>query len=260
MIKAIFFDIDGTLVSLKTKVYPASTKAALERLHEKGILLFVATGRSRFEIESEGLLGGLYFDGYLTNNGQDGYDKDGNTIYGRPITAEDARILFDWAKERNYPCWAVSEKESLLSFRDENADRAFEAIHTRLPKIGDIYAMLDDPIYKIVLFQPKEVVAEAVKRTNYCRTTQWFDLGHDVISVDGGKKYAMLHVLADLGISPEECMSFGDSENDIEMLQASGIGVAMGNATEEDKAAADYVTDDCDDDGLLHALEHFGIL
>ncbi len=260
MIKAIFFDIDGTLVSLKTKVYPASTKAALERLHEKGILLFVATGRSRFEIESEGLLDGLYFDGYLTNNGQDGYDKDGNTIYGKPLTTEDARVVFDWAKERNYPCWAVTARESLLDFRDENVDTAFEAIHTQLPKFGDIYPMLDEPIYKIVFFQPREVVAEAVKLTKHCRTTQWFELGHDIISVDGGKRNAMLDIIEHYGISPDECMSFGDSENDIEMLQASGIGVAMGNATEEAKAAADYVTDDCDDDGILHALEHFGIL
>ena len=52
MIQAAFFDIDGTLVSLRTKVYPFSTKQALERLREKGVWCYVATGRSKFESAS----------------------------------------------------------------------------------------------------------------------------------------------------------------------------------------------------------------
>ena len=63
MIRAAFFDIDGTLVSLRKKVYPPSAKQALERLRETGVLCYVATGRSKFEIASEHLLDGLYFDG-----------------------------------------------------------------------------------------------------------------------------------------------------------------------------------------------------
>lgn len=260
MIKAIFFDIDGTLVSLKTKVYPQSTKEALKRLHDKGVLLFVATGRSRFEIESEGLLDGLYFDGYLTNNGQDGYDKDDNVIYSKPLTKQDAVAIYNWAKERGCACWVVTTKASRLNFCDENVRIAFDAIHTQLPECGDISEMLNDTIYKIVLFLERDEVLEAVSHTTACRTTQWFDLGHDIISVDGGKKNAMEDILARYGIAPDEAMSFGDSENDIEMLRAAGIGVAMGNGTPEAKAAADYITDDCDEDGLLHALEHFGLL
>ena len=70
----------------------------------------------------------------------------------------------------------------------------------------------------------------------------------------------MLGILARYGLSPEECISFGDSENDIGMLQAAGIGVAMGNATPDAQAAADYVTDDCDDDGVANALRHFELI
>ena len=62
------------------------------------------------------------------------------------------------------------------------------------------------------------------------------------------------------GIQPEESIAFGDSENDNEMLRAAGIGVAMGNALEETKAASDYVTDDCDDEGVAHALAHFALI
>ena len=80
MIKAAFFDIDGTLVSLKTTVYPPSAAEAIAALRKKGILCFVATGRSKFEIAEEHLLDGMEFDGFLTNNGQDAYSPDGELL------------------------------------------------------------------------------------------------------------------------------------------------------------------------------------
>ena len=58
----------------------------------------------------------------------------------------------------------------------------------------------------------------------------------------------------------EECMAFGDGGNDIPIIEYAGIGVAMGNATDDVKAAADYVTDTVDEDGIVTALEHFGVI
>ena len=63
-----------------------------------------------------------------------------------------------------------------------------------------------------------------------------------------------------LGISVRETMAFGDGHNDIEMLRFAGIGVAMGNASDEVKGAADYVTDSVDEDGIALALQHFGLI
>ena len=71
---------------------------------------------------------------------------------------------------------------------------------------------------------------------------------------------AMLEILSRHNILPAESIAFGDSENDIEMLRTAGIGVAMGNATPECLAVADYVTADCDGDGLKKALEHFELI
>ena len=80
------------------------------------------------------------------------------------------------------------------------------------------------------------------------------------MSVEGGKHNAMREILQARGIDLSETMAFGDSENDIEMLRCAQIGVAMGNATPEAKAAADYVTDDEDADGIRNALLHFGLI
>ena len=107
-IKAAFFDIDGTLVSLKTKVYPPSARAAIARLRENGVQCFVATGRSKFEIASEHLLDGIAFDGYLTNNGQDAYSVDGKLLYGTPLDPGDAAALLDWVERTGAACWMVS--------------------------------------------------------------------------------------------------------------------------------------------------------
>ena len=61
-------------------------------------------------------------------------------------------------------------------------------------------------------------------------------------------------------LSPEETIAFGDGGNDISMLRFAGIGVAMGNAEDDVKASADYVTAGVDDDGIRKALSHFGLL
>lgn len=260
MIKAAFFDIDGTLVSLKTKVYPPSAKEAVAKLREKGILCFVATGRSKFEIAEEHLLDGIAFDGYLTNNGQDAYDAEGHLLHGTPIDPHDAEAVLHWAKAHNIACWMVSSTKSLLSHIDERVLRAMEAIHTRPPKCGDLEAMLQEPIYKIVLFLQREEMAQPLAFAPHCRMTQWFDCGCDIISTEGGKKLAMLQILSRYGLSKNECIAFGDSENDIEMLRAAGIGVAMENGTKEAKAAADFIAPDCDDDGIFKSLVHFGLI
>ncbi|MBQ1809633.1 MAG: HAD hydrolase family protein, partial [Erysipelotrichaceae bacterium] len=62
------------------------------------------------------------------------------------------------------------------------------------------------------------------------------------------------------GLKEEEVIAFGDSENDEEMLKRCGLGIAMGNATEGAKKAADFVTLPCDQDGIGYALRHFGLI
>lgn len=260
MIKAAFFDIDGTLVSLKSKVYPPSAKYAVAALRRNGIQCFVATGRSKFEIAEEHLLDGIEFDGFLTNNGQDAYTPDGELLYGTPLDSADAAAVLDYVERVGCACWMVSAEQSILNHIDSNVEAAMEAIHTRPPKLGPLRPMLEKPIYKIVLFLTREEMRPIMALAPHSRTTQWFPQGHDLISRDGGKRNAMLGVLDRCGLKADEAIAFGDSENDIEMLQAAGIGVAMGNGTPEALQAADYITDDCDSDGLLHALEHFGLI
>lgn len=93
-----------------------------------------------------------------------------------------------------------------------------------------------------------------------CEATRWNPLFTDIVPRGGSKQVGMEKLLAHFGIRREECMAFGDGGNDIPMLRYAGIGVAMGNAREEVKAAADYVTSSVDEDGIAMALRHFGLL
>ena len=82
----------------------------------------------------------------------------------------------------------------------------------------------------------------------------------DLIAKGGGKSSAILRLLDKMGILPEETIAFGDGENDMGMLELAGIGVAMGNAEEQVRKIADYVTSDIDEDGLEKALKHFQVV
>ena len=89
---------------------------------------------------------------------------------------------------------------------------------------------------------------------------RWADDFCDILPEGGGKPNCLRQTLAHLGLTREQCIAFGDGGNDVTMLEYAGIGVAMGNACEEAKAAADYITEDVTHDGLAHALEYFGLL
>ena len=90
--------------------------------------------------------------------------------------------------------------------------------------------------------------------------TRWNPLFTDVIPRGSSKSVGIDKMLEHFGIALDETMAFGDGGNDISMLQHAGIGVAMGNAGDEVKKVADYVTSSVDEDGVINALRHFGVL
>ena len=102
--------------------------------------------------------------------------------------------------------------------------------------------------------------AELLSLLPNTRGVRWHPDFVDLIPADGGKDRGIQRFLDHYGWSKEQTISFGDGGNDVDMLRFTGIGVAMGNATEEPKAVADYVTDDVDHDGIWNALKHFDII
>ena len=93
-----------------------------------------------------------------------------------------------------------------------------------------------------------------------CEIGRWYPSFADITAKGDTKQKGIDEIIRYFGIKLEETMAFGDGGNDITMLRHAAIGVAMGQAKEDVKAAADYVTAPIDEDGISKAMKHFGII
>lgn len=264
MIKAVFFDIDGTLFSHRLWQVPPSAAKALHALKDKGIRLFIASGRTAglFDV-MRGHLGNFPFDGYVLSNGQVCTDRDLHPFFEQALPTQALETLIPWLAQREDIVCTFSERDRIYRNRpvaDSVLLKLFPNRRNASFEILDPVRSLSHPTYQISPFIPPEMDAEFLAHAPGLKAVRWTDICADVIPADGGKPRGMQRMLDRYGILREESMAFGDGGNDIDMLRYAGIGVAMGNASQEVKDAADYTTADIDDDGVKKALEHFGLL
>ena len=264
MIKAIFFDIDGTLFSHRTWRVPGSALAALYALKEKGVRLFIASGRPANLLSmTREHLDNFPFDGFVLFNGQCCTDADGHPFFTQPLPVEALRQLLPWLDEHPDITCTFNELDFAYYHRPQNNfDNPVDHPGVKLPQIEvlDPARCLTHPTYQLNAYIPPEQDAEFLAHAPGLRVVRWSERFSDVIPADGGKSRGLQRMLDRFGIAREESMAFGDGGNDIEMLQYAGIGVAMGNALQEVKDAADYITADIDDDGVAKALRRFALL
>ena len=256
MIKAAFFDVDGTLLSYKTRQVCPSAKAAIAKLQAQGILCIVATGRHMIQL-SKLPVADIPFDGFVMLNGQLVLDKAQNVLFGVPIEGKAKEFLVEKFNDHTYPAVMVEQDQMYLNcVTDHVLDVNQRMSITLLPisqyRGGDIYQIC------AYLRPEEEYLVDPIKQD--CVLTSWHYGGKDIIAGGGGKMAGIQRYLELLGIRREEIIAFGDAENDLEMIRFAGIGVAMGNGEAEVKAVADYVTADIDDDGIEKALKHFNLI
>lgn len=257
MIKAIFLDVDGTLVSFKTHRMSETTKTALEKVRENGIMTFVATGRQLSAIDN---LRDWTPDGYVTVNG--GYCIVGDkVVHKRVIDAGDITALLDLLeKERSFPFVFIHRDGSCINYANGRVHEALKQIDIPEPPVKSIDEIRRMEVFQILGFFEEQDDAKIMKLLPHCHTTRWTHLFTDIIPMETNKWEGISNVLEYVGIAPEETMAFGDGGNDITMLRGAGIGVAMGNADKEVQGAADYITSSVDDDGIVAALNHFKMI
>lgn len=261
MIKAIFFDVDGTLVSFRQKLLPDQLVEDLPALRAKGIKLFLSTGRAIQDLENTGMLRGVEFDGYVTLNGQYCCDTAGIAYRDEPISLTDLQGAYQVLMENpQLPALMEGNGESYMTQINDRVREIYEFLHTELYPVRDPAWLLEGKVYQFVPFvEPKEE-GRFLAAMPGCVHTRWHPKGIDIIPRGGGKLAGVRATMERYGFRPEEIMAFGDGENDAEMLKLAGIGVAMGNAMDSLKAVADYVTDTADQVGVASALRYFGLL
>ena len=257
-IKAAFFDIDGTLLPFHAKALPESTVQALAALRENGVKTFIATGRPPVHLPYLHALDGIPFDGYVTMNGQYCYLADGELLYTKYIPAASLQTLLPYIEKEQLSVGFVGKdfcRFNLINDLSRDFAKKLEL------GAGDVAALIQhEDIYQLSAFLPPEKEAEFLRRCPGCLAVRWSPDFADILPEGGGKPNGLAAMLKHFGWTRDEAIAFGDGGNDVAMLEYAGIGVAMGNACDDAKAAADYVTTDIDKEGIAKALRHFGLV
>jgi len=258
MVKAVFFDIDGTLVSFNTHKVSDSTMQALGELRRKGIKVIIATGR---QFEAINNLDDLKFDGYITLNGGYCFVNKDEIIYKKHISKDDIKSLVDYVKKvDSFPCFFVTENDSFGNYRNEKTDLIFEQLQFPIPRILPIEKALNEEVYQVLSFYDIKEEKKVLSYLPNCDAVRWSPYFSDIVPKGSSKQVGIDKIIEYFNIPLEETMAFGDGGNDISMLRHAKIGIAMENAGEEVKQSADYITSAVDDNGIWNALKHFEII
>ena len=257
---ALFFDIDGTLVSFKTHQIPPSTIFALTQAKANGHRVFISTGRPPLIITNLGAIHHL-IDGYVTINGALCFIRE-NIVRCKEINPEEVKLVVRDAQEKNYGVIIVGEKDVTVLDPHGEVDRIFrqELAVENLNQAKPMDVVLEQRILQLTPFFTEDYEQELMARIPGCTSGRWNPAFTDITAKGADKGRGILAMAAHWGIEPQYTMAFGDGGNDASMIKMAGIGVAMGNALDSLKEEADYTTTSVDEDGILNALRHFGLI
>jgi 5-amino-6-(5-phospho-D-ribitylamino)uracil phosphatase len=240
-IKLIALDMDGTLLNEKGEVSDGNRKAVKEAI-EAGIKVVLSTGRTRLTCRDHA--DSLELDSYLvTINGGEIWGPDGSLVERNPVSAELISWMWDLSKEHKAGFWAVNSEKV---YRDEMPE---DLLSNEWLKFG--FNIEDDAARETVL----QTLAERgeLEITNSALTNI------EVNALGVNKANGIKRVCELLGLTTDQVMAVGDSLNDISMIRECGWGVAMGNAQETVKEAADAVTAANTEDGVAAAIRKFAL-
>lgn len=245
-IKIIFFDIDGTLIAMNHDKISKKVLQTLKQLQQKGIKLCIATGRGPMMIPR---FDNVEFDLFLAYNGSYCYTKE-EILYSHAISTRDIDTVINNA-DKMKKIVALATKDSIVANGvDPNLIEycSFGKAEIKIEK--DFEEAKKEGVYQILMGIRENEYEEAIENVSSVKISAWWDRAVDIIPSDAGKGIGIERVLKYYGFDKTQSMAFGDGNNDIEMLQAVGIGIAMDNASDELKAVADEICEDVVEDGI----------
>ena len=270
-IRIIALDLDGTLLNTEKQISQENL-AALWRAAEAGIHIVPTTGR--FYNGMPLAIRELPFIRYaITINGAEVADyQTGEELYKADIPLERALELMRYLDTLPviYDCyqdnagWISEHLKARIdsTVKDPHFRRMLHELRKPVPELKAFVTERGRDVQKIQFFIPTpelrlELLQTLPERFPDLAVSSSVSENIEVNSAQATKGRALLALAERLGIPQEGTMAFGDGLNDLSMIRAAGIGVAMKNACEEAKSAADYITRSCDEHGVAYGINKF---
>lgn len=261
MRKAIFFDIDGTLWNRYCQI-SESTKEAVRMLREAGHLTFLCSGRSRANIRKKELMD-MGFDGVIASCGTH-IDFHKETVFEVLLTETQISHLLAVAKQHEMPVVLEGPRYIYVNEGDFLDDPYVVYLREELGEdVKPIPA--DSKEVEINKFSAEvgnvnlEKLAEDLG-VEFHMVVHTGDKVFEVIPTGHSKATGIQKVCELFSIEQKDTYAFGDSANDLEMLQYVAHGIAMGDGDKEAMDVAEYITSGVDEDGILKGLQHYGLI
>ncbi|UII56376.1 Cof-type HAD-IIB family hydrolase [Cytobacillus spongiae] len=254
--KIVFFDMDGTITNHADGTISKQTKHAIKELKNKGYKLVVATGRPLSMCEEMRELG---IDTFITANG--GYVKHHNEVIHKiPMAKRVLEEVSMFAQNENHALSFYSEEFCMNGVTNPEILKALKETLSLndYPPINEMIHQQE--VFLLCLFADDEIAEMYINRFPHLSFRRWHPYVLNVLQEDVSKSLAIKKVLEYFSIKSSEAIAFGDGENDIDMLESVGLGIAMGNGSEKLKKAADFVTKKSSEDGIAFALKQFKLI
>ena len=258
--KIIFSDIDGTLLNSKHQI-SKKTREKIQKLEKEGIpFIFVSARMPRgikgFQKELASKNPIISYSGALI------LDGEGEVIYSAPLESEEARKIANRSREI-YPTVSINPYSNDC-WMTENKEEYWVAYESKVTGIIPKLVSLEEEavwreVHKILCMGEASKIAsleqQLKKEFPNVQISKSKDTYLEILAKDVSKSKAADILVKYYGIEREESIAFGDSDNDIDMLEYAGLGVAMGNSYDGVKEHADYVTDTNVEEGVWEVLE-----
>ncbi|UOE59262.1 HAD family phosphatase [Priestia filamentosa] len=276
--KAIFLDMDGTILNRYNKVSMA-TKEIIDDLRAQGIFVFIATGRAFDEIE-ELVPEGFKVDGCITSNGMAGY-VDGEAVFKHSLSLELVETIIKKARKNKvyyelfpYDAQRMTLKQDKQYVEEEIREPKPDSVEinewlSRKNALKEEIAWKDDvegsEFSKFYFFSRtkehinkwKDELNELKKEIDFTTSTS-SNHNVEVMVANVNKATGIKQMLNHFGLASDEILAIGDSNNDLPMFQFASHAVAMKNASASIQEIVDDVTEfTCDEDGVYHYLSQF---
>lgn len=271
MYKLICIDMDGTLLNSNHEV-SEENKVALREATDKGVHIAITTGRVVKCASKYASILGINTPIISTNGAYISEIGREEAIYNNPMTIEELDFYLDIAEKYGLMTY-FSTSEGVVTNKPLPNDHSYVVMNSRLEEADRVeilvvddyreaFRRLDGRILKGISIDAEnpEKVLKAKEEVSANKSlnvvTSWAN-NFEVMDSQSSKGDGVKKLAEFLNIKQEEVMCIGDSENDKSMLEYAGLGVAMGNATEEIKSISGYVTSDNNNSGVAKAIRKF---